>query len=140
MRKNIRLKEYDYTKKGMYFITLCAKNMNSIFGNLVDNKMILNDVGKTVEDIIRNFKNENYEIVHYQMMPNHIHYIIELKNDGGILLSKTVSFLKGKCTFELKNKELWQRGFYERVIRDEKEYNNIVKYINENPYREKYNW
>ena len=141
-RKNIRLKEYDYTSKGYYFITICTKDMKHCFGKLEDNIMILNDWGIKVQNVIESFNNTSDDIKndYYQIMPNHIHIIIEIKNNINKSLSNIVSGLKGKCTKELKTKGLWQKGFYERVIRDEKEYNNIVKYINENPYRDKYQW
>ena len=49
-RKNIRLKEYDYTKKGYYFITLCSKNMQNLFGELKDFKMQYNDYGNKINN------------------------------------------------------------------------------------------
>ena len=56
-RKNIRLKEYDYTQKGYYYITICTKNMEHQFGTLVDNKMILNKKGEIVKTIIEEYNN-----------------------------------------------------------------------------------
>ena len=139
-RKNIRLKEYDYSSKGMYFITLCTKDKKDVFGRIVDNKMIFNDYGNKLNDILMSFENEKYEIDYYQIMPNHIHFIVNIKDDKLIDLSNVISQIKSKCTNLIKYKNLWQKNYYERVVRDEKEYNNIVKYINENPYRDKYNW
>ena len=139
-RKNIRLKEYDYSSKGMYFITLCTKDKKDVFGRIVNNKVIFNDYGNKLNDILMSFENEKYEIDYYQIMPNHIHFIVNIKEDNFIDLSKVISQIKSKCTNLIKYKNLWQKNFYERVVRDEKEYNNIVKYINENPYRDKYNW
>ena len=140
MRKKIRLKEYDYSSKGIYFITLCTKESKNVFGKLIDNKMELNTYGIKLNDILLNFENEKYKINYYQIMPNHIHFIVNIKNDSLIDLAKVISQIKSKCTNLLQYKNLWQKNYYERVIRDEKEYNNIVKYINENPYRDKYNW
>lgn len=139
-RKNIRLKEYDYSSKGMYFITICTKDKKDVFGKIVDNKMIFNDYGNKLNDILMSFENEKYEIDYYQIMPNHIHFIVNIKDDNLIDLSKIISQIKSKCTNLIKYKNLWQKNFYERVVMDEKEYNNIVKYINENPYRDKYKW
>ena len=139
-RKNIRLKEYDYSSKGMYFITICTKDKKDVFGKIVDNKMIFNDYGNKLNDILMSFENEKYEIDYYQIMPNHIHFIVNIKEDNYIDLSKVISQIKSKCTNLLAYKNLWQKNFYERVVKDEKEYNNIVKYINENPYRDKYGW
>lgn len=139
-RKNIRLKEYDYSSKGMYFITICTKDKKDVFGRLVDNKMMFNDYGNKLNNILMSFENEKYKIDYYQIMPNHIHFIVNIKDDKLIDLSRAISQIKSKCTNLIKYKNLWQKNYYERVVRDEKEYNNIVKYINENPYRDKYNW
>ena len=139
-RKNIRLKEYDYSSKGLYFITICTKDKKDVFGKIFNNKMIFNDYGNKLNDILMSFKNDKYEIDYYQIMPNHIHFIVNINEDNLIDLSKVISQIKSKCTNLLAYKNLWQKNFYERVVRDEKEYNNIVIYINENPYRDKYNW
>lgn len=139
-RKNIRIKEYDYSSKGMYFITICTNNNKNIFGNIIDFKMIFNEYGNQLNEILISFNNEKYKIDYYQIMPNHIHFIVELKNNGMIDLSNVVSHIKSQSTNLLQYKNLWQKNYYERIIRDENEYNNIVNYIVENPYREKYNW
>lgn len=139
-RKNIRIKEYDYSSKGMYFITICTNNNKNIFGNIIDFKMIFNEYGEQLNEILMSFNNQKYKIDYYQIMPNHIHLIIELKNNGMIDLSNAISQIKSKSTNLLQYKNLWQKNYYERIIRDENEYNNIVNYIVENPYREKYNW
>ena len=140
IRKSIRLKEYDYSSRGMYFITICVREMKHIFGIASNNSVTLNECGKLLDDTISNFKNNKYEVLFYQIMPNHIHIILELKNNETIQLSNVVSKLKSKCTFKIGLKNIWQRGYYERVIRDQKEYDNIVRYISENPFRDKYQW
>ena len=124
----------------MYFITICTKDKKDVFGKIVDNKMIFNDYGNKLNDILMSFENEKYKIDYYQIMPNHIHFIVNIKDDNLIDLSKIISQIKSKCTNLIKYKNLWQKNFYERVVRDEKEYNSIVEYINENPYRDKYGW
>ena len=142
IRKNIRLKEYDYAQSGWYFITICTKDMKYCFGKIVDNKFVLNENGKLIKKVIDNY-NDVSEIAKnefYQIMPNHIHIIIKLESNGTHNIGSIVSGLKSKCTRELKIKNLWQKNYYERVIRDQKEYDNIIKYIAENPFRDKYNW
>lgn len=140
IRKNIRLKEYNYSSKGKYFVTICVKKMKYIFGELDNNKIILNNSGNKLENVIINFENESYNIDYYQIMPNHVHLIIEIKKENGLTLSQIVSKFKSEYTRLIKTSSIWQRGYYERVIRDQREYDNIVKYINENPFRDKYNW
>ena len=139
-RKNIRLKEYDYSNNRRYFITICVKGMKYIFGELIDNIMILNENGNKIKEVITNFENEKYDVDYYQIMPNHVHFIIYIKIDNKVKLSQIVSSFKSKCTNMIKISGMWQRGYYERVIRDQKEYDSIVKYIDENPFREKYHW
>ena len=85
-RKNIRLKEYDYSSKGMYFITICTKDKKDVFGRIVDNKMIFNDYGNKLNDILISFENEKYEIDYYQIMPNHIHFIVNINMKGKHLI------------------------------------------------------
>ena len=139
-RKNIRLKEYDYTKKGYYFITLCSKNMQNLFGELKDFKMQYNDYGNKIISTIGNFNIKDVKIEYYQIMPNHLHLIIEFEKDIDKKLSTIVSMFKSRCTYNLGIKNIWQRGYFERIIRDEKEYYNVVRYIQNNPYKDKYNW
>ena len=114
--------------------------MKYIFGELIDNIMILNENGNKIKEVITNFENEKYDVDYYQIMPNHVHFIIYIKIDNKVKLSQIVSSFKSKCTNMIKISGMWQRGYYERVIRDQKEYDSIVKYIDENPFREKYHW
>ena len=59
IRKSIRLKEYDYSSKGLYFITICVREMKHIFGITSKNSVTLNECGKLLDDTISNFKNNN---------------------------------------------------------------------------------
>ena len=82
-RKSIRLKDYDYSKEGLYFITFCCQNRRHLFGEIISGKMMLNDAGKIAEkcwlEIPDHFKNV---ILHdFVIMPNHVHGIIEFKNN-----------------------------------------------------------
>jgi REP element-mobilizing transposase RayT len=79
-RKSIRLKGYDYSKNGIYFITICTHNRENLFGEIIDGKMIINDAGKMVEkEILKtNEIRENIKIEEYIIMPNHIHFVIEI--------------------------------------------------------------
>ena len=114
--------------------------MKHLLGEIINNNMLVNKNGENIIDIISNFNNKNYNIIFYQIMPNHIHLIIEIKNNSSLKLSQIVSMFKSKISNTLKIKNLWQKNYYERVIRDQKEYENIIKYIHNNPYRDKYNW
>lgn len=87
-RKSIRLKGYDYSSEGLYFITICTQNREHLFGKIVNNKMILNSAGLMIERIYKELSDsfENAQLEEYVIMPNHFHSIIEIidKVGGGI--------------------------------------------------------
>ena len=156
-RKPNRLKVYDYSLPGYYFITICTNNMQKLFGIVKEGKMILNKNGILVyQNLIKIPKiNKEIELDEYVVMPNHIHSIII--NNGEVVdakfasttvdtdrskmtLSKVIQQFKRACTIDIKGitpqiDKLWQRSFYDRIIRNEKELYNIRKYIRENPLR-----
>ncbi|HRY60350.1 MAG TPA: hypothetical protein P5096_03145 [Patescibacteria group bacterium] len=85
-RKSIRIKEYDYSEPGDYFVTICTKDRECLFGEIVDGKMELNKIGNVAEkcwyEIPNHFPNTKLDI--FQIMPNHIHFILRIleeKND-----------------------------------------------------------
>ena len=79
-RQSIRLKHFDYRQDGFYFITLCCKDNAHFFGEIIDDHMQLNEIGKIAQkcwyDIPNHF--ENVELHEFVIMPNHIHFIIEI--------------------------------------------------------------
>ncbi|MBF0104319.1 MAG: transposase [Deltaproteobacteria bacterium] len=77
-RRSIRLKGYDYSQQGAYFVTICSHDRECLFGEIVDGKMVLNDVGKIVETCWHNIPNNfpNAELDAFVVMPNHVHGII----------------------------------------------------------------
>lgn len=83
-RKNIRIPEYDYSKEGMYFVTICTQNRRKILSDINDGKIVLYEYGKIVEQEILKTKEirKNVAINNYIIMPNHVHMIIEIINVG----------------------------------------------------------
>jgi REP element-mobilizing transposase RayT len=151
IRKNIRLQEYDYSQAGYYFITICVKDKHETLGEIVVGancvRPTLTETGKIVENEICTLSSvyENVFIDNYVIMPNHIHMIIVMAdngrtqtNDGRTQFAPTISRiikqLKGSITKQL-GFSLWQRSFHDRIIRDEGEYRRIWQYIDENPAR-----
>ena len=165
-RHSIRLKHFDYSSTGYYFVTICTKNRECLLGNVIDGKMILNEYGKIVEEILMLLSNRfQIKLNTHQIMPNHIHMmmIIERKNIVGVsfmkpetmtisksnrhmgLMNQTptlglmIRYLKSKSTYEIHkhgfNKPIWQRNYYEHIIRDENDFNKINEYIVNNPER-----
>ena len=145
-RKPNRLKEYDYSEPGYYFITICTKERIKIFGEITGTESRVNRFGRIVEKNIKNIERiYNFiEIDEYIIMPDHIHLILILdgnkdKTDDRkkMVLSKVIQQFKRQCTIEFRavgfKKELWQRSFYDRIIRSEKELYYIKNYIRNNP-------
>lgn len=148
-RKSPRLKEYDYSTPGMYFVTICVKNRKQLLGNIVGDgdfdvpQIILSKYGLVLEKYI-NLMNEKYshiKIDKYVIMPNHIHLIINItdyKNGASETaapynneMSKFVSLLKRYCNIEY-GQNIFQRSFHDRVIRGEEDYKKIWEYIDTN--------
>lgn len=81
--KSARLQNYDYSQNGMYFVTICTRNKEHFFGEIIEGKMILNDLGKIIDqfwqEIPKHFPFVNLDV--HQIMPNHLHGIIEICRD-----------------------------------------------------------
>ncbi len=79
-RRSVRLKGYDYSKAGLYFVTICCQNKEHLFGKIYDEIMELNDAGRMIEKLWYGIPNDftNIHLLEYTTMPNHIHGIIEI--------------------------------------------------------------
>lgn len=155
-RKTIRLKDYDYSQAGYYFITICTENRKNILGQVVNigidsiapsYEMALSNFGRIAEriycDIPKDFT--NIMLHEYIIMPNHLHGIIQIKHtDLESSLPKIIQSYKRHTTIEYTqgvknnvyppfNNHIWQRGYYDHIIRDENEFQKIRQYILDNP-------
>ncbi len=186
-RRSIRLPNYDYSQSGAYFITICTHQREWLFGEILNEKMLLNEFG----NIARNEWLEtpkirpNLELGEFIIMPNHIHGIIWIKDElskgvsGGedevdrkgvlqyaprskgtehraptkhhittvekfgkptsnsiptiIRSFKAATTKQINITRKLPGFAVWQRNYYEHIIRNEKDLNNITQYIKNNP-------
>ncbi len=200
-RRSIRLKDYDYTQSGLYFVTICVQDKVCVFGEIIDGVMSLNPYGQIVEEewqrtaMLRN----NVELDEYIIMPNHFHGIIQIVNEprrdmachvppatktnnkipirefgkpipGSLstiigsfksAVTKRINELSTKPvgtrrvvsphatsqniaspthpskqtlnTFPAIEKRLWQKNYYEHIIRNEYELFRIREYIINNP-------
>mgnify|MGYP000922543315 CR=1 FL=1 len=142
-RKNIRLRNYDYSKPGHYFVTICTHNMQNLLGEVVGSGpdvapyVRLSNIGTQVEVNLLKLPEIHAGIVvkPYVVMPNHIHFIMQLTGrHGDLALPELVGRFKSYTT-KLYADILWQRSYYERVIRNEKEHLAICEYIQTNPLR-----
>ncbi len=145
-RKRTRLRHYDYSAPGAYFVTVCTHNRRCILSNIVVGEglcalpqNILTPIGKEIEKSIEyiNDSHDGITIDKYVIMPNHIHLIINLNNSGGHgspPLQDVIRQLKSYTTHKFKL-PLWQRSFHDHIIRDEKDYGKIAQYIDTNVLR-----
>jgi REP element-mobilizing transposase RayT len=178
-RKPNRLKSYDYSQNGAYFLTICTKNREEILSQIENGNILLSRYGEIVKQEIENISSIRKECVieKYVIMPNHIHIIVHIVGDdgnrpknsnrpensnrlsgvgklpqqsgilpqqsgilpqqsGGLPSTPTVSNmvqgLKGAVSRHL-GFSLWQRSFYDHIIRNENDYLRIAEYIENNP-------
>lgn len=167
-RRSIRLKGYDYSQAGAYFVTICTQSRECLFGDVIESEMRANNVGRMIlkwwtESAI---KFNNIELDESVIMPNHFHGIINIvgaalcgrpeSNTGQQLrgqphrvaptVGNIVEWFKTMTTNEYIrnvrhnnwppfNGKLWQRNYYEHIIRNEDELNRTREYIVNNPAR-----
>jgi len=156
-RRTIRLRGYDYSQAGAYFVTICTQNRECFFGDIVNGEMRLNSSGECVADKWQwlGHHHDFVELDEWVIMPNHMHGIIVIVDDcrGGsrtaptrtaptvkrkplgrlIGAFKTVSTKHINETRGTPGTRLWQRNYYEHIIRNENELNRIREYIVNNP-------
>ena len=133
-RKNIRLRYYDYSEEGLYFITICTKNREQLLGKITEeNQIKLTKVGTIVEKSIRNLERiySNITIDEYVVMPNHIHIIIIINEKNDLTISRIINQYKGGITKKI-GYPIWQKLFYEHIIRNANEYYKIKQDIQSN--------
>ncbi len=183
-RRSIRLKHYDYSTAGFYFITIVAQNREHLFCEIVEGEMVLNEAGRMIHTLWYEIKDDfpNVYLHSFVIMPNHIHGIIEITNNEniskpvGVPLVRTQNMVNGKTkitsrapitsnkgqpqgiaptvgnvvgSFKSKttntyikmvkngtlppfNKRIWQRNYYEHVVRDDVDYVRLATYIQNN--------
>ena len=149
-RRSIRLKGYDYSQRGAYYVTLCVQNRECLFGKIINGDIQLDERGQIIQKYWMQI-NKRFSHVfldHFIVMPNHIHGIIII-NDHVTCRGEVTSPLSSLCNIiawfkyqstkhinkihQTPGVRLWQRNYFERIIRNEKIYNRIIKYITNNP-------
>lgn len=132
-RKKIRLNGYDYSDEGLYFITLCVKDRLEILGKIENENIKLTQIGEIIKKYIKGIEQtfNNVIVDEYIIMPNHIHIIVSLNKKDTISISRIIRLYKSCISKEL-GYSIWQKSFYEHIIRNEKEYYIIKAYIQNN--------
>ena len=138
----MRLKNFDYTTPGAYFVTICSHNRLPIFGDIQKDEIILSLYGEAVSVTWVNLpKNFNVRLDEYVIMPNHIHGILWMNPSGEKQVSSSlISVIKSFKALSAKrihqsgySQIVWQRSYYETIIRDEDHLNAAREYIKSNP-------
>jgi putative transposase len=153
-RRSLRLTGYDYAQSGAYFVTICTQNRACVFGCVDDGDMRLNEAGRMVRSVWQALPDRfpGMELDAFVIMPNHVHGIVAfvgaglaLPGDKGAASSaptlgdvvrafKSLSAIRVNCLLR-RSGSLWQRNYYEHVIRNERELDRIREYIATNPLR-----
>ena len=133
VRKRIRLQGYDYSEGNMYFITICVKDRLEMLGEIIEDNIKLTKEGNIVKQNINKIEQiyKNTIIDEYVIMPNHIHILLLLNYKSSVTISKIIKHFKTNITREIEY-SIWQKSFYEHIIRNEKEYLKIKEYIKNN--------
>ncbi len=155
-RNTLRHANHSYTQPGAYFITICAHKGIPVFGCIVDERMELNPLGRIAHRAWLDLPNRHTHIKvdPFVIMPNHVHALIwiqaeitegstarEYGNPVAGSISMLVTAYKGAVTKKANNANempgpsLWQRNFYDRIVRSERELANVQEYIRTNPVR-----
>lgn len=155
--ESARLKDWDYSNPGWYYVTICTKDMKCWFGEVKNGKMNLNEAGRIVDAEWKNTPviRKMVELDYYVIMPNHFHGIIIINGDENQTvvethrdaslrrvknnLSDIIRGFKGSVTKQLHTKYhplfKWQTRFYDHIIRNEKDLYRIRTYIQNNPLK-----
>ncbi len=149
-RKALRIRGYDYSQPGAYYITIVTQGREALFGEVVDDAVQLNEAGRMIDAFWNELSHKfpHVKLGAYVVMPNHLHSILVLDeqetSDTGPPLPSIVRWFKtmttngyarlvkngGAASFERK---LWQRSYYEHIVRDEEDWLRIADYIEGNP-------
>ena len=146
-RKRNRLEDYDYSTPNAYFITVCTADRKNLFwakwAPVIKERedIPLSGHGETVRRAILDIP-KHYPMIavdHFVVMPNHVHLLLRIcTHDGRTVTAPAISTvmnqLKGIVT-KMIGHPVWQKGFYDHVVRSDRDYREIWNYIEGNPYK-----
>jgi putative transposase len=147
-RKRLRLKNYDYSAPGTYFITVCTYKRDCLLGEIAAGRVRLSSSGRIVEQAWRwvGDRYSSVELDEWVVMPNHLHAILTIRdphladstNRPAKSLGRLTAAFKGTSTNEINRTRgahapVWQRGFYDHIVRTEEDLARIRRYVIENP-------
>ena len=139
----MRLRDYDYSTPGIYFVTICIDDRRPIFGTVADGAVVLSPIGEIAlarwAEIPEKWKPVEHDV--YVIMPNHVHGILLFPETGEKLpdLGDVMNWYKAMVTKAIRRMTgdisagMWQRRYHDRVVRNEHEHAAIRTYIERNP-------
>ena len=145
-RKRLRLENYDYATAGWYSLTICVRDRKAVLGCVVGADVLigpqvqLSELGKVVDAVIATMPN----VDKYVIMPDHVHMIVRIgTGEEGPMgtsaptgsVQHIVRYFKRSVT-RLYGENIWQRSYYDHIIRDESDYLDAWNYINGNPMKQ----
>ena len=137
IRKRNRLEGFDYSNDGVYFLTICTADKKCTLGHIAGENenavTVLSDRGLLVRTAIERIS-EWYpfaKVEQYVIMPNHVHLLLALRN-ARLSVSVIVSYMKSYVTRNA-GETVWQKSFYDHIVRNAEEYERISGYISQNP-------
>ena len=153
-RHSIRLKNYNYSNSGIYFITICTKNRECILSNVINKSIELKNLGIIANNCLLKIQKiySNIDIINYVIMPNHIHLLLQnnttlptnlisIHEKSKMLIPKIIQQYK-TATIKISKKHMsstnsiplyWQRNYHEHIVRNDKDLIKISDYIDNNP-------
>ena len=159
-RRATRLRDYDYSQPGAYFVTICVQYRKCLFGTIIDGKMQLNEIGQIVVECWNRIPQHfpSVELGQSVIMPNHMHGIIawgitetrtppprENRNRRGEVpspaLGKIIAYFKYQSTkhtnqhHNMAGTRIWQRNYHDHIIRDDTDLQRLRQYIQDNPMK-----
>lgn len=146
-RKHNRIRNYDYSQNGAYFVTICTQDRRKILSDIVgDGFPVPKSSGIIAEKMIHQIP-EKYPAVsvdHYVIMPDHIHLLLRIDPNIGTgnpspTLGNIIGWYKYQITKQVnlmngtQAERILQRSYYDHVIRNQQDYDEIWQYIDNNP-------
>ena len=154
-RRSMRLPEYDYTRGGVYFVTICTYRFASLFGRIVNGNVQLNGLGRLVEEEWRRTAEirPSVDVDLFVVMPNHVHGLLRISDSqaecipevsttisanslGSIIAQfKSIVTKRSRSLANSPSLSIWKRNYYDHIVRNERSLERIRNYIVENPSR-----
>ncbi len=148
VRKRNRLENYDYNTAGMYFITICTEDKEKLFGIVINGTegeapgVRLSEMGRIVERQIQSINRVPFvQVEKYVVMPNHVHMILSVEDNNrqqkrppNDLIPSTIGGFKRICSRKI-GRDVFQRSYYDNIIRTQHRFDLIWNYIADNPRR-----